>query len=263
VTGGTLLAGVLLLRGERLPGRASLPVHSLMGFLMLSLGNGGVVFGEQWLPSGLTAVLIATTPFWMVGIEALVPSGERLRARQILGLLVGFAGILMLVWRDLTMDATGGGFAAGVIAVQIACIGWSTGSAFSRRYGRSENVLAAAAIHMLAGGTFMLVLGTFLGEWPRLSFTPTTLLSFIYLILIGGIGGFGAYIYALKHLPVATVSLYAYVNPVIAVFLGTIVLGEPFHSRMAFASLVILAGVALVRSAPSRTPEGDPCEAAA
>jgi drug/metabolite transporter (DMT)-like permease len=111
------------------------------------------------------------------------------------------------------MDATGGGFAAGVIAVQIACIGWSTGSTFSRRYGRSENVLAAAAIHMLAGGTFMLVLGTFLGEWPRLSFTPTTLLSFIYLILIGGIGGFGAYIYALKHLPVATVSLYAYVNP--------------------------------------------------
>jgi drug/metabolite transporter (DMT)-like permease len=263
ITGGTLLGGALLVSGERLPPRSSLPGHIVLGFLMLTLGNGGVVFGEQWLPSGLTAVLIATTPFWMVAIEALLPAGERLGGREILGLLVGFGGILMLVWPDLTFDASGGSFAAGLIAVQVACIGWSSGSALSRRYGRSENVLGAAAIHMLSGGSIMLLLGTLLGEWPRLSFTPTTLTAFIYLIIVGGIGGFGAYIYALKHLPVATVSLYAYINPVIAVVLGTLVLDEPFDTRMAMASIVILAGVALVRSGHTRSPTTDEVSAAA
>ena len=116
---------------------------ALLGFLMLGLGNGGVVFAEQWVPSGLTAVLVATSPFWMAAVEACLPDGERLRRRVVAGLVIGFSGIVLLVWPDLTLGSAGSrGFLAGVVAVQIAAIGWSLGSSYSKRHGRKA---AAAA----------------------------------------------------------------------------------------------------------------------
>ena len=249
IAAGGLLIAVLALRGERMPARPEWPALAMLGILLLGFGNGAVVWAEQTVPSGLTAVLVATAPFWMVGIDALMADGEAITLRRLLGLTVGFAGIVMLVWPEIRFD--GGGFLAGVVATQIACVGWALGSSYARRRGRGhasgENVLVTAAFEMLFGGIALLIVSLALHETARLTFTPRTASALLYLIFVGAIAGFSAYAYALKHLPVATVSLYAYVNPIIAVVLGTLVLQEPFSVRMLLAALVVLLGSALVR----------------
>ena len=253
---GSLLAAYVVASGERLPGPARWGGIALLGFLMLGLGNGGVVVAEQWVPSGLAAVIVASNPFWMAAVEGALPDGERLRPNVIAGLITGFTGIVVLVWPDLTLHAARRpGFLAGVVALQIASIGWSLGSAYSRRHTRTENILALTACQMLAGGFIMTVAGSLLGEWSHLSFTTETTLALVYLSTVGAIGGLVAYNYALRHLPVSFVSLYAYINPVIAVALGVLLLHEPFDSRMAVAAALVFGGVAVVRwrRAPSVT----------
>lgn len=249
VVAGAVLALVLRMRGESVPPRAQWPGLALQGTLMLAVGNGLVVWAEQWVPSGIAAVVIASSPFWMATTEALIPGGERFSTRTLTGMTVGFTGIVLLVWPDLTAGgAWGRRFAYGMIALQLAEIGWSLGTSYSKRRTRHENALTASALQMVFGGAVMLAVATFRGEWAMLSFTPRTVAAEVYLIVFGSFAGYSAYIYALKHLPVSTVSLYAYVNPIIAVVLGAVVLGEPLDGRIAVASALVLAGIAVVRS---------------
>jgi drug/metabolite transporter (DMT)-like permease len=252
IAAGGLLIALLALRGERLPARREWPTLAILGILLLGFGNGAVVWAEQTVPSGLTAVLVATSPFWMVGFEAMMPDGAPITFRHVLGLLVGFGGIVMLVWPEIRLDGTGSGFLGGVIAAQVACVGWAVGSSYARKRGRGhaseENVLATAAFEMLFGGIALLLVSLALHEPARLTFTPRTTGALLYLIFVGAIGGFSAYAYALKHLPVATVSLYAYVNPIIAVVLGILVLKEPFSIRMIGAAVVVFVGITFVKT---------------
>ena len=265
IVAGTVLAAALALRGETLPGPREWPVLTVLGILLLGFGNGAVVWAEQTVPSGLTAVLVATVPFWMVGIEACARRGaggagsagsndggghDAPGVRTVAGLIIGFSGIVLLVLPELRVDG-GRGFLIGVLSTQLACLGWAIGSSYARRRGRthaiSENVLATAAFEMLFGGIALLVAGLMLGEWSRVAFTTRSALALAHLIVFGSIAGFTAYAYALKHLPVATVSLYAYINPLIAVVLGVLLLHEPFSARMGVAAGVVLSGMALVR----------------
>ena len=244
---GVILALVLLARGRPLPALAHWSRSAVLGFFMVSLGNGGVVYGEQFVPSGLTAVIIGTSPFWMVSVDAMVSGGKQLYLRQWIGLLIGFAGIVMLVWPDITAGgASGGNFAIGVIAVQIACAGWAVGSSYTRRHVMPRDVLGSAALQMFFGGIFMTAAGTLFGEWGRLAFTGRTTTAFFYLVVVGAVIAFAAYSYALRHMDIAIVSLYTYINPVIAVALGTMLLDEPFGLRMLIAAAVIVLGVAIV-----------------
>src|SRR6185503_307087 len=130
---------------------------------------------------------------------------------------------------------------------QIACVGWALGSSVSRRHARQENVLSAAAMQMLFGGLVMLAAASARDEWRQLAFTPRTIVAELYLTLVGSIIGYSAYTYALRHLPTATVSLYAYANPVIAMVLGALVAGEPFGPRVVVASAMVLIGSAVVQ----------------
>jgi drug/metabolite transporter (DMT)-like permease len=245
---GVVLAAVLLLRGERLPARANWGGLALLGFLMMVLGNGGVIWAQQWVPSGIAAVVVATTPFWVNGMEAALPGGDRLTRRIALGLVVGFSGILLLVWPELTAGgASGRRFVLGVAVIQVAEIGWAAGSIYSRRHAREENALAAAAMQMLFGGVMMLAIGTVRGEWSLLTFEARAWWAELYLIVAGSLVGYTAYIFALKHLPVSTVSLYAYVNPVIAVLIGVWLANEAFGWRVVVAGALVMAGVSVVR----------------
>jgi drug/metabolite transporter (DMT)-like permease len=219
--------------------------------LLIGLGNGGVVWAEQSVPSGFAALIVASIPFWMSGIEAALPGGERLTARIVAGLIVGFSGIVLLVWPDLTAGGVSGRqFAVGVIALQVACFGWAIGSSYARRRAREENALGAAAFQMLFGGLLMALVATALGEWQRLTFTWRSGLAELYLLVIGSLAAYPAYVYALKYLPVSTVSLYAYINPVIAVVLGTLLLDEPFGPRVIVAAALVFLGIAVVRWKP-------------
>jgi drug/metabolite transporter (DMT)-like permease len=254
-TAGTALAGYLVLRGERLPDRSAWGSAAVLGFLLLGIGNGGVAWAEQWVPSGLTAVIVASSPFWMAGIEALRADGERFTLRVAAGLAIGFSGIVLLVWPDLAAGGGHGrGFVEGFIALQLACVGWAIGSSYSRRHARETNVFSAVAAQMIAGGLMMAFVATVRGEWAVLHFTGRTAFAFAYLTTVGAIGGYAAYTYALRHLPVSLVSLYAYINPIIAVTLGVLLLGEPFNTRMALAAGLVLIGVAVVKARSTDTP---------
>jgi len=251
VIAGAVLGGYLVARGQRLPPLSEWGSLAWLGFLMIGLGNGGVTWAEQYLASGITAVVIATSPFWMVAIDVLFPGGERLSSRKLVGLLVGFAGIVLLVWPDITLAGADGRLVLyGILALQIACIGWAIASSYTRRHAVTRNLLAVAAVQMFFGGVSMMVVGTAVGEWSGLGFNIRTTSALVYLIVAGSLVAFAAYSYALRHLPIATVSLYTYVNPVIAVALGTLLLGEPFRLSMVWAAVLIGCGVVIVRSVP-------------
>lgn len=261
---GLLLALITVARGERLPARGLWPSIALQGLLMIGVGNGFVNWAEQYVASGLAAVILATSPFFMAGVEALRADGERLTRRTLAGLLVGFSGILVLVWPDLQLGGAGLQFLAGVIALQLACLGWAIGSSYSKRHPHGASVFGATAIQMLFGGVMMLAAGTLLGEWEAVNFQGRGAWAIVYLTLVGSIGGFVSYIYALQHLPIALVSLYAFANPVIAVVLGTLLLDEPFGFRTAAAIAIVFAGMVLVRRPTRReTDAGKPVRAAA
>jgi drug/metabolite transporter (DMT)-like permease len=223
---GILMVALLVSRGEPVIRPMQWGGLAVTGILTICVGNGGVIWAEQWVPSGIAAVTVATIPFWMIGIEAFAHDGDPLSTRLVLGLVVGFAGIM---------------------ALQIACVGWALGSSLSRRHAVRENVMSAAAMQMLFGGLVMLVAATVRDEWRQLAFTPRTVVAELYLTVFGSIIGYSAYTYALRHLPTATVSLYAYANPVIAILLGAVVAGEPFGPRVVVASTMVLIGSALVQ----------------
>ena len=246
---GAILAVVAPLLGERLPPFRTWGSIALTGFLMAVIGNGGVVWAEQYVASGVAAVIVASVPFWSVLIEALLPRGERATPRAIVGLLIGFVGIVVLVWPQLSLGGNDGRmFLYGVVALQLATVGWALGTSYTKRNAMNTSPLGAAAIQMLLSGAMLLGIGTALGEWKDLAFTPRTAWAMVYLVLIGSIVGYSAFVYALRHLPISTVSLYAYVNPIIAVALGALMLGEPFNLRIVAASALVFAGVAVVRS---------------
>ena len=246
---GALLAAMLPLFGERVPHPRTWKSIAIAGFLMAVIGNGGVVWAQQYVASGLAAVIVAMVPFWTVLVEAMLPHGERLTSRTLIGLGVGFLGIVVLVWPELTIGGESGRlFIAGVIALQVACLGWALGTSYTKRNAMTASPLGASAMQMLLSGAMLIAIGTATGEWSRLAFTPRTAGAMIYLVLIGSVVGYTAYVYALKHLRISTVSLYAYVNPLIAVILGTLLLSEPFSLRILFAAALVFAGIAVVRS---------------
>lgn len=245
---GAIMMAIQRLRGGRVPWRHSTTL-AVAGVLTIAVGNGLVIWAEQWVPSGIAAVMVATVPFWMAACEAVLPDGEAIAPTIVIGLVLGFTGIVLLVWPDLASGHVGAsGFLGGVLALQVACIGWAAGSALARRNAKAEDPLTTAALQMLFGGVAMLAIGTWTGEWAHLAWTPRTIAAELYLTVFGSIVGYSAYSYALRHLPSALVSLYAYANPVFAVVLGALILGEPLGARVAIAALLVLCGSAVVQA---------------
>jgi drug/metabolite transporter (DMT)-like permease len=253
---GLLLAATLPFIGQSLPPLRMWPSIAVIGFLMAVVGNGGVVWAQQHVASGLAAVLVAMVPFWSVLVEAFLPSGERVTRRTIIGLVLGFLGIIVLVWPELTVGGRDGlMFVAGVVSLQLAGIGWALGTSYLKRNPTNGSPMGSLAVQMLLSGVMLMAIATATGEWADLHFTTRSAAAMVYLVIFGSLIGYTAYMYALKNLPVSTVQLYAYVNPIIAVILGSLVLSEPFTARIAVASLLVFAGIAVVKMAP-KTADG-------
>lgn len=246
---GVVMSAVMLATGRGLPGPRMWGPLAMLGFLMNVVGNGFVVYAQQYVPSGLTAVLIATTPFWSALAERMLPNGERFSTRSLFGLGLGFSGIVVLVWPQMTNGGAGGGsFIAGVIAIQLACIGWVIGTSYAKRHELGDNPFRSTALQMVFSGTMLLTAATWHGDWQQVTFTPSTFAAMAYLSIAGSIVAYSAYIYAIQHLPLQLVSLYAYINPMIAVTLGTLLLDEPFSARIAVAAALVLIGTGIVSS---------------
>ena len=244
---GVVLSALILATGRGLPRPALWGPLLLLGFLMNVMGNGLVVYAQQHVASGLTAVLIATTPFWQALLERMLPGGERFSPRALAGLGLGFGGIVILVWPEMTNGGAGGrAFIGGVLAIQLACIGWVIGTSYAKRHELGDNPFRSTALQMVFSGIMLLGAATAHGDWAQLSFTPRTLAALAYLSIAGSLVAYSAYIYAIQHLPLQLVSLYAYINPMIAVALGTLLLSEPFSPRIALAAAFVLAGTWIV-----------------
>ena len=213
---------------------------------LLGLGNGLVVVGEQYIESGLAALLITTVPFWMVGVESFLPKGPKLNWMTITGLIIGSLGVGLIFGGDLKYIFETK-YLLGVLSILGAVVAWSLGSVYSKYKKVSVHPLMSASVQMLMAGTIQILLGASLGEFVGLHFTQSGLLSLAYLVVFGSIFGYGSYIYAIEHLPLSLVSTYAYVNPIIALFLGWIFLNEQLSVFTVLAAVVIIVGVFLVK----------------
>jgi drug/metabolite transporter (DMT)-like permease len=244
---GTILLTVGWLTGAHIPRGRELWISALTGIVGLGGGNGCLTFAELWIPSGLAALIITTSPFWLVGIEAAMPGGERLHRPTILGMLIGLGGAALLVSPGLSSPGTGmGTMLKGFLLLQVGNACWAYGGIYQRRQEAKAHPVITGAIQQLAAGVAFAAAAMIVPEHAvQWSFRGVSAL--IYLILFGSIVGYSAYIYALMELPVAIVSIYPYVNPVVAVALGWLFYREQFGAREAAAMVVIFAGVTIVK----------------
>lgn len=254
-----LIAGAILYplarirTGER-PTRANWSAATLIGALLLFGGNGGVCWAEQIVPSGVTALLVATVSLWMVTIDWLRPGGVRPTGRVFVGLALGFAGLAFLVGPS-KLAGSGRVNPLGAAVLVLASLSWATGSVFSRHLELPRAPLLGTAMQSLAGGALLIVVGLLTGQGARLDGSAVSLRSVValgYLVVFGSLLGFSAYTWLLVHAPPTRVGTYAYVNPVVAMFLGWAFAGERITLRTFVAAAVIIAAVVLVITARQR-----------
>ena len=260
---GSLLLGWCRWRGYRLVWpRKTMMVLGLIGLLLLGGGNVGLVYAEETVPSGLASLVLAVIPLYVALIEMFLPGGEPLPARGWLGMGIGFAGLAALVWPSIRSGITGDHTRLIALGVLLAgALSWTVGSLVSRRTRLPVNSFVAAAWQMLAAGAFSTVLGTLLGQWPHFHFNAASAGSLAYLITGGSLLGYTGFIYLIEHVPVAKVSSYAYVNPVVAVLLGIFLLHErPQRAEFAGMAAILLAVFLLTTSRVKTRGSQNPVE---
>jgi drug/metabolite transporter (DMT)-like permease len=265
-----LIAGAILyiwrrLAGDRTPSRIEWRSAAIVGLLLLTGGNGNVVWAEQRVASGVAALIVGSAPIWMVTIDALRPGGRKVNFQTWLGVIIGFIGIVFLVnpW-----SANGGAYdldRIGVLSLLLGAFLWAVGSLYSRRAKLPGSPLLGTGMEMLAGGLGLLVLGTLTGEWARLDLSAITARSIwglVYLIFFGALLGFVAYTWLLRNAPTPLVSTYAYVNPLVAILLGSLLASEPLTPTILISAVIVLSSVALINSSRSNRamdlPEPEP-----
>jgi len=251
ISGGTLLLAAALC-GASLPRRRELLRTAACGVVCIGVGNGFLAVAELRVPTGLAALIYTTCPFWMAAVDALLPGGKAPRAASVWGLMVGSAGVLFLVLPGAVREGLGGGGVVGFLILQVSVAGWATGALLQKRVKTRASPLIVGAVQQLAAGLAMFVPAAIFEKAPStLPLRPG--LALAYLVVFGSLIGFSSFIYAMTRLPVALVSIYTFVNPVVAVFLGWLFFREPFGRREFAAMLVIFAGVALVKRSESRS----------
>jgi drug/metabolite transporter (DMT)-like permease len=247
---GLLLLGIAALRGERIPRDWRVLANLVfIGFLMVGVGNLSVVWAEQWVPSGMAALFVATAPFWAAILELFRRDGERVHLRAGIGMAVGFVGVAMLMMPSGSAGRFDSRLLIGALAIQLGSLGWQYGTARGKYNVKDVPLVTSAAIQTLTGGIIVDIAGLAIGEASRFYMTPRTFWALAYLTIFGSVIAYSAYVFALHHMRTTQMSLYAYVNPVVAVILGWLVLNERLTWVSIVAMVVILGGVALVQTA--------------
>ncbi len=250
-----LIAGPIMLVACALMGRkirlTRLDLRRLLviSILLLSTGNIGVLWGEEYVSSGLASLIVALVPIWVVMFEAWVFRAGRMTAKGLIGLAIGIVGLLVLLWPRITsgthlgrLELLGAGILAG------ASFLWALGSIFSHRFNLTVDVFVSAAWQMTLAGSINGVIALVTGQFQRTHWSTSALGGIGYLVVFGSWIGYSAYIYLLEHVPTPKVATYAYVNPIVAVFLGWIILREHVDIFMLLGTVIIIASVALVNT---------------
>ena len=265
-----LIAGGLLylyarLRGAAVPQLRQWIPAGIVGALLLLCGNGAVVLAEKTVPSGMVSLLIAMVPIYFALVEWIRPGGKAPGLRTSIGLLIGTIGLLLLIGLDKITSAGAEPLdPRGVVIVMLGSLAWTVGSLYSRSVRIAESPSMAIAMQTLSGGVLMLLASIGLNETATVDLSAITmksLVSVLYLIVFGSLIGFSAYVWLLKTVRPALVATYAYVNPVVAVFLGWLLGGEVLNTQSMIAGAVILSAVWLITGSQEKPSEPKPAEA--
>jgi drug/metabolite transporter (DMT)-like permease len=252
IVAGSALFIYCLYKGEKMPSLKTFCIAGFGGVLMLFLGNGAVTWAEQYIPSGITAIIVATVPLWFVVLDRSQWNYYFANKLIVLGILIGFAGVLMLFAGKGSLDLAGDKMRLiSFFVLLVGTIGWASGSLYSKYKVVEASVTMKAAVQMLAAGIVSAIVGVISGEQNRLELHNITFESaaaLAYLMTMGSLVGYMSYIWLLSVRPASVVGTYAYVNPVVAVFLGWLILNEAITSSQVVALLVILVGVILVNA---------------
>lgn len=248
-----VLAGLLVFlmaTTNKLPkdmSRANLLRQALIGFLLITVGNGLVSWAEAIIPSSVAALICAMMPIMSVLISVFVQRGEKLNALILLGMLLGFLGVVVN-FRDSISDLSNTRYIIGIFATLVGTIGWASGSILGKNNSSKANPIFNSAVQITVGGIFLLIISPAVDDYSLINLADHVgLLSILYLIIVGSVLAYTAYMYALKHLPIGMVLTYAYINPLVAVLIGWWLANEPLNVYTAISFICITAGVFVVR----------------
>jgi drug/metabolite transporter (DMT)-like permease len=220
-----------------------------IGVLLLSIGNMGVVWGEEYVTSGMTALIVAIVPIWVVAIQTWIFKSARLQTKGLLGLAMGIGGLIVLLWPQIASGSRmGHPELIGTAILAVGSLAWAMGSVLSGRWSLSVDVFVSAAWQMTLAGLVNAAVAGLTGQFHHAKWTTPAVLGILYLVVAGSWMGFTSYIWLLEHVATTKVSTYAYVNPVVAVFLGWILLHEQVDAFMIVGTVIIIASVALVNT---------------
>ncbi len=250
-----LVAGLIVytwrrLAGDPKPTPAQWRNAAIVGVFLLVGGNGGITWAEQHVPSGITALIVAAMPLWVALLDALRPGGKRPTWQTAAGVLMGLAGIIILVGPAEFNGGQAGANLIGISAILLAALSWAIGSIYGRGADLPKSALQSAGMEMLTASAELFLVGLVTGETSRLNLAAISLSSLaglVYLIVVGSLIGYVAYAWLLKSAPTSLVVTYAYVNPLVAVLLGSLLASEVLSARVFIAAPLIIAAVALTQ----------------
>ncbi|WP_276366768.1 EamA family transporter [Chryseolinea sp. H1M3-3] len=246
IIAGALLIGFMLLSRKVVwPNLAHIKRQAIAGFFMISLGNGLVAWAEVLIPSGVAAIICSLMPVMVILINLGINGSERPTAAILIGVSLGLAGIIM-IFKEHLAQFSQLEYQIGIFAIFIAVISWAGGSVWLKRRGNDGNAFMNAGLQMFFGGVWLIPGALLFEDLSRVTWSAEALYSLIYLVLIGSIVAYACYSYVLRKLPMTIVSLYAYVNPIVAVLLGWIVLNEKLNIQIGIAILVTVTGIYIV-----------------
>jgi drug/metabolite transporter (DMT)-like permease len=246
IIAGILLIGGLMVFGKiKLPGKAVLINQAIGGFFMITLGNGLVGWAEVHVPSGVAAIICSMVPIWVILINLVIAKDEKPTFPIIMGLAIGLSGIILIFGENLAGFEIAG-YVWGVVFIIVANLGWAAGSIWMKRKNQDSNPFLNAGLQMLFGGILLVPISAVFDNFQTIQWSNNVIYSLLYLILIGSVAAYASYSYAIKKLPVTIVTLYAYINPIVAVLLGWAVLGETLNLRVGVAIGVTLVGIYIV-----------------
>lgn len=254
ILAGTILYTFLRIRNYTRPNRSEIIHSGIIGILLLGFGNGLVVFAEQWIPSGLAALIITTVPLWLVLFESILPNGSKLNFEIISGILLGLVGIILIFSSDINEFLKAENF-LGIAAIIFAVITWALGTLYSKYRKLKTHPLMTASFQMLIAGSLQVLLGLVLGETSDIRLNHEGIFAFFYLVIFGSLLGYAAYIYAISYLPISLVSTYAYINPIIALFLGWLILDENINSTIIISTVLIFISVTIIKRGADKKQE--------
>ncbi len=250
---GVLMLGYCAFTGHKIRYSAGqLGQMAIVGILLLTGGNLTLSYAEEHVSSGLAALILASTPLWFLVLDTLLLGDHHIAPRGMIGLGLGVVGLVVLLWPKLT--GTGLSQMWASLSLLFASFVWALGSVLSKRWQSSDvDPFSATAWQMLAAGLANLLIAVAVGDFSRVMWTARGIAAVCYLVICGSLIGYTAYIWLLAHVPTSKVSTYAYVNPVVAVFLGWLVLHEPVDAYIVAGSVIVIASVVLVTTSKVRT----------